>query len=215
VPSPFESPAGSNGFIPSSVPSPTTTIPSSSSSSSSSSYLTNVGIHFAAAAAADPSSYENSNQLRIKLFQHFSGGGNEPSNKPPQSTNSFTSHSETTTMNENMTSPATTSQLHIKCEDIKPLVDLSVADNGNGTYLLTAIVTQGTHAISSDKFKGNLSFKVDGGVLPDSSFEIAGPGVYTYTYTSAYNELKTLSVDIIDSVLYSGSDAEDVELKLP
>lgn len=102
-----------------------------------------------------------------------------------------------------------------KCEDIKPLVDLSVADNGNGTYLLTAIVTQGTHAISSDKFKGNLSFKVDGGVLPDSSFEIAGPGVYTYTYTSAYNELKTLSVDIIDSVLYSGSDAEDIELKLP
>ncbi len=41
-----------------------------------------------------------------------------------------------------------------KCEDIKPLVDLAVTDNGNGTYLLTATVTQGTHPISSDKFKG-------------------------------------------------------------
>jgi membrane peptidoglycan carboxypeptidase len=102
-----------------------------------------------------------------------------------------------------------------KCEDLKPLVNLAVTDNGDGTYLLTATVTQGTHPISGDKFKGVVSFKIDGGVLPDSSFEIGGPGVYSYMYTSAYNELKTLSVDINDSVLYTASDSEDVDLTLP
>lgn len=109
------------GFIPQSSSSPT---------SASSSYLTNVGIHFAAAAAAsanDPSSpsnafaYENSNQLRIKLFQHFSNtSGNEtPSVAKVPSTSSFMpSQSASNEINNtDIVSTSQSSQLHVKCED--------------------------------------------------------------------------------------------------
>ncbi len=102
-----------------------------------------------------------------------------------------------------------------KCEDIKPTIALSIYDLGNGSYSLEASVGTGTHPMSSDKFTGQLDFTVDGQAIPGGSIQIAGPGVYVVSYTSIYSETKTVSVQVIDSVLYTSLDARDVKFNLP
>lgn len=102
-----------------------------------------------------------------------------------------------------------------QCGDIKPSVSLDVIDNGNGNYDLQVSVGQGTHPISSEKFVGQLTLSIDGQVVPNGSIQIAGPGVYTVSYDSIYDETKTIQVEIVDSVLYSAVDARDVQLSTP
>ncbi len=98
------------------------------------------------------------------------------------------------------------------CSDIKPTVSLDVLDNGNGSYDLQISVGQGTHPINSEDFAGQLTVSIDGQVVPNGSIQIAGPGVYTISYESIYDETKTIQVEVIDSVLYSSIDARDVPL---
>lgn len=91
-----------------------------------------------------------------------------------------------------------------KCSDSRPTVSLNKSANG-ASYDLSADVTQGTHPISGDKFKGTVNYLIDGQII--KSFNVDGPGVglAAFTYTPDFAGSKTVSVQIIDSVLYSGT----------
>ncbi len=97
-----------------------------------------------------------------------------------------------------------------KCSDSRPFVSLNISSNGS-SYDLSADVSQGTHPISSDKFRGTVNYLIDGQTI--RSFNIDGPGVgiAPFTYTPDFVGSKTISVQVIDSVLYdSTSDTSTV-----
>lgn len=91
-----------------------------------------------------------------------------------------------------------------KCDDVKPSIALNVTNNGN-SYSLSANVVQGTAAISSDKFKGTVNYIIDGQIV--RSFEIgsAGSGLAAYTFTPDFSGSKSVTAQVIDSVLYEGN----------
>ncbi|NBU33597.1 hypothetical protein EBS40_03120 [bacterium] len=96
-----------------------------------------------------------------------------------------------------------------KCEDISPTVSLTISTTPTiGTYKLTATITQGTAPLSGDKFKGALTFKIDGQVIEGGSVSIDSSGPYSVTYKSTFNDTKTITAEVSDSLLYSGSDAK-------
>lgn len=92
-----------------------------------------------------------------------------------------------------------------KCEDVKPTISLSIEPNSDG-FRLIATVNQGTHPLSGDKFKGNVNFLVDGQVIPGGSYTVASPGTVVYEkYVPSFVGAKTITAEIIDSVLYDAS----------
>lgn len=96
-----------------------------------------------------------------------------------------------------------------KCEDIKPGISLSAEDIGGGSFKLIATVSQGTHPLSSDKYKGTVNFIVNGQVLPGGSFNLNSPGSVVYEkYTPGASV--TITAEIVDSVLYDASDSKAV-----
>lgn len=96
-----------------------------------------------------------------------------------------------------------------KCEDAKPTISLSITGAAGGPYTLTAIVNQGTHPLSSDKFKGTVSFAVNGQTLPGGSFEIGAPGSVSY---QNYSGSGSVTATIVDSVLYDATDTRTIEV---
>lgn len=95
-----------------------------------------------------------------------------------------------------------------KCEDIKPSITLSVQATGD-SYSLIATVVQGTHPLSTDKFKGNVSFSVDGQPLAGGSYEISNSGSVIYQNYKP-TATTTLTATIVDGVLYDASDSETI-----
>ncbi len=92
-----------------------------------------------------------------------------------------------------------------KCSDQKPTISLNVEKSGN-EYNLIATVGQGTHPLSSDKFKGVVTFDVGGAQLPGGSFEISSPGTVIYrNYKPDFTGSKTVTATIVDSVLYDAT----------
>lgn len=92
-----------------------------------------------------------------------------------------------------------------KCSDAKPTISLNVQKEGN-SYNLVATVGQGTHPLSSDKFKGTVTFDVDGVQLPGGSFQIDSPGTVIYrNYKPDFSGAKTITATIVDSVLYDAT----------
>lgn len=94
-----------------------------------------------------------------------------------------------------------------KCEDIKPSVRLIITPSGGGSYTLSADVTGGTHPLSSDQFPGNVSFKIDSQTLPGGSIGVSSSGVVSMKYTPDFSGDKTVTVELVDSVLYDASDS--------
>jgi hypothetical protein len=95
-----------------------------------------------------------------------------------------------------------------KCSDVKPSISLNAVANGPA-YDVSVDVTQGTHPISSDKFKGTVNYIVDGQTV--RSFNIDGPGIGLASFTYTPTGTQTMSAQIIDSVLYDGS-SESINL---
>lgn len=93
-----------------------------------------------------------------------------------------------------------------KCEDIKPTITLTVQPSGD-SFTLTATIAQGTHPLSSDKFKGNVTFSVDGQAIPGGSYEISDSGSLVYqNYKPSSNV--TITATVVDSVLYESTDTK-------
>jgi membrane peptidoglycan carboxypeptidase len=90
-----------------------------------------------------------------------------------------------------------------QCSDIKPSISVSATPQGNA-YLIGATISQGTHPISSDRFRGTVNFKIDGQII--RSIEVGGPGpIQSFTYKPDFTGSKSLTAEIIDSVLYDGT----------
>ena len=87
-----------------------------------------------------------------------------------------------------------------KCEDAKPSVTLTISGKS-----VTATVSQGTHPLSSDQFKGTVNIKIDGQTA--QSFEVAD-SPSTVNYTATVSGSHTVTAEVIDSVLYSNSDTQ-------
>jgi membrane peptidoglycan carboxypeptidase len=98
-----------------------------------------------------------------------------------------------------------------RCDDIKPTISLSVRSAGSNTYIFEVSVGAGTHPISSAEFPGRISISIDGQVLPNGSIDVGGPGIYQISYASSFDGTKTVTAEIIDSVLYSGQTSIDVD----
>ncbi len=95
-----------------------------------------------------------------------------------------------------------------RCEDAKPGITLSVQQSGDG-YNLIATVNQGTHPLSSDRFKGNVTFSVNGQTLPGGSYEISSPGSIVYQNYKPSGST-TITATVVDSVLYDASDSDTI-----
>lgn len=91
-----------------------------------------------------------------------------------------------------------------KCSDTKPSVQLTINKAGNNQYQLVAKVNAGTHPISSGEFPGTLVFNING---QEVTQQIGGPGTYTHVHGDGSPGTKQVTVTIIDSVLYDGSDS--------
>lgn len=103
-----------------------------------------------------------------------------------------------------------------KCEDVKPSVTLSINKTGSNTYDLVAAVAQGTHPLSSDKFKGQVIFSINGTELPGGTRQIDSSGTVTYSnYTPDFTGSGTITVTVVDSVLYDNSDTGTITTSSP
>jgi hypothetical protein len=94
-----------------------------------------------------------------------------------------------------------------KCDDAKPTITLNNKDFNcpSGGCVISANVAGGTHPLSSDKFQGTVNFLIDGQVA--NTQNISGPGTVSFTYIPDFTGTKSLSAEVIDSVLYDGSDS--------
>ncbi len=101
-----------------------------------------------------------------------------------------------------------------KCDDMKPTTMLVVTKETDGTYTFSVSVGAGTHPISSAAFSGQINISINGQVIPNGSIAIAGPGTYEVTYTATSSGSKTVSAEVIDSVLYTTIDAADVNFQV-
>ncbi len=100
-----------------------------------------------------------------------------------------------------------TDDIH-QCSDAKPSISLSVNTIGGNQFQLVANVGQGTHPLSSDRYKGTVNFIIDGQII--QSFNVDSPGSVSYNYTADFNGTKTITAEIIDSVLYDASDSSSI-----
>lgn len=91
-----------------------------------------------------------------------------------------------------------------KCDDRKPSISLNISSSGND-YNLSVDVTQGTHALSSDKFKGTVNYIVDGQIARSFTVDNPGSGLAAFTYTPDFTGSRGITAQIIDSVLYDAS----------
>lgn len=94
------------------------------------------------------------------------------------------------------------------CSDVKPSITISVIPQGGG-YLIGGTVSQGTHPLSSAQFPGTVNFIIDGNVIRSVQVNASGP-VPSFSYTPDFTGTKTITAEVIDSVLYDGSDSAQI-----
>lgn len=90
------------------------------------------------------------------------------------------------------------------CSDARPIINLTVSEQGDGKYTFTAFVQQGTHPFSSSQYPqypGTVNFFVNGQNVGSRGVSAAQDTVsMDYTATSSGNA--TVTAQVIDSVLY-------------
>ncbi len=93
------------------------------------------------------------------------------------------------------------------CADAKPTITLDNKEFtcANGGCPISATVNAGTHPLSSETFPGTVNFMVDGQVV--NTQNISSPGIVTFNYKPDFTGTKSLTAEVIDSVLYDGSDS--------
>jgi penicillin-binding protein 1A len=97
------------------------------------------------------------------------------------------------------------------CNDTKPSITLTApstcSDESDCVFIVT--VSQGTHALNSDKFPGTVNLylngqKIDGQTVTDS------PSTVTFHYDPPEDATGTIEAQVIDSVLYASSQSANV-----
>ncbi len=97
-----------------------------------------------------------------------------------------------------------------KCDDAKPTITLNNNDFtcASSGCAISAIVTAGTHPLSSEQFAGTVSFLIDGQIV--NTQNISSAGTISFNYTPDFSGTKSLSVQVIDSVLYDATDSTTI-----
>ncbi|HET7673217.1 MAG TPA: transglycosylase domain-containing protein [Candidatus Saccharimonadales bacterium] len=95
------------------------------------------------------------------------------------------------------------------CEDAKPLVSLSAPSSCKDSCVFSATVRQGTHPLSSADFPGTVNFIVNGQTVQSARVSSNGQRV-SYNYNVKVSGKKTVTAQVIDSVLYDSSDSRTV-----
>lgn len=95
-----------------------------------------------------------------------------------------------------------------KCDDLKPSIRLTATETSSGKYKLTADVTAGTHPLNSAQYPGTVNFLIDGQII--RSFTIESSGEVSFDYTTTFTGQKTITAEVIDSVLYDASDSDTI-----
>lgn len=101
-----------------------------------------------------------------------------------------------------------------KCDDVKPQITLTAAGGTNvcnSSCVFTVTVTQGTHPLSSDRFAGTVNLLVNGQQV-QSQAVATSPSTVQFTYQPTADGTATVEAQIIDSVLYSGSESATVTM---
>ncbi|MEI6237409.1 MAG: transglycosylase domain-containing protein [Candidatus Saccharibacteria bacterium] len=89
----------------------------------------------------------------------------------------------------------------------QPKISLEDPVSHEGTYTFKATVTQGKYPLQT------VNFKIDGNILSGGSFELTNSGTVSFKYLTTYNEPKTVTAEVIDSVLYSATDSKLIDFK--
>lgn len=78
----------------------------------------------------------------------------------------------------------------------KPSITLSVVENGDGSYKLSATVAQGKNPLTTVNFKAN------GSIIDSGSIDVTSDTTVTINYTPSGTEPIQITAQVIDSVLY-------------
>ncbi|HZM64092.1 MAG TPA: hypothetical protein VFB59_03080, partial [Candidatus Saccharimonadales bacterium] len=102
------------------------------------------------------------------------------------------------------------------CNDVKPSITLTTPTTCSSEVDCVFIVTvsQGTHALSSERFPGTVSLTVNGQALPSQVVE-SSPSTVTFTYQPTADGDATIDASIVDSVLYTASQSATVTFDVP
>lgn len=106
------------------------------------------------------------------------------------------------------------------CSDQQPTINIVTsnqpcdANKPNDCYVIVNI-NQGTHPLTSDKFKGTLNVIIKGQTV--ATQEVDNPGAVTINFTPPDGTATSdaVTVQIVDSVLYSATDSTTVAYKTP
>lgn len=97
-----------------------------------------------------------------------------------------------------------------RCEDAKPSITLTAPGSCDNNCTFTATATQGTHPISSDRFRGTINFLIDGQVVQSFSVD-SSPATVSLNYNVAVGGGNhNVTAEIVDSVLYDASDSRTI-----
>jgi membrane peptidoglycan carboxypeptidase len=119
---------------------------------------------------------------------------------------------ETTAQLEGSTTSSTvktaTDNVH-NCNDSPPTVTLTAPSTCTNSCVITATVSQGTHALTDSKYPsypGTVSFTLGGKVI-NKQYVSTSPSTVSFNYSPTSSGSGTLTATVTDSVLYSGSDS--------
>ncbi|MEX2006958.1 MAG: transglycosylase domain-containing protein [Candidatus Saccharimonadales bacterium] len=105
---------------------------------------------------------------------------------------------------QNSATASSTDDVH-KCSDSRPVITLTVSDNGNGTYTVTGTASAGTHPLSP----GSIKLSVGGTEIKTCSTSGSATSC-THNYSPSASGSQTVSAQVIDSVLYDSTDSKTV-----
>jgi membrane peptidoglycan carboxypeptidase len=96
-----------------------------------------------------------------------------------------------------------------KCDDVKPQVNIESSNiTCDGSCTISAKIFRGTHPLSSEAYKGRVTFSIDGKTI--NSQAVSKEGNISFSYSPTFNGSKTITAQIVDSVLYQGSDSSKI-----
>jgi penicillin-binding protein 1A len=106
------------------------------------------------------------------------------------------------------TATGATDNVH-NCNDTPPTITLSsVPSTCSGSCTITAVVTQGTHALTDPnypQFPGTVTFTLGGQTIYTQNVSDS-PSTVSFIYSPTASGSNTLTATVTDSVLYSGTD---------
>lgn len=92
----------------------------------------------------------------------------------------------------------------------KPSVVINdTVKNADGTYTISATVTKGKYDLKT------ASFTIDGVVPPGASFDLTNNQTISFKYTPPATANTSVSVNVLDSVLYEANTSKDLSFVVP